>query len=54
VDDPTVPICSCGYKWEYYREWSDGRRYVSAELVAKYHALYGAPSKPFLQVSDGQ
>ena len=40
--DPTVPVCSCGYRWAYMSKWSDGKITYSSEIVrSKYEAIYG-------------
>lgn len=44
VHNPTVPICPCGYRWQY--RVAVGRietTYTSAEVVALYRARHGEP-----------
>jgi hypothetical protein len=41
ICDGTINPCTCGYRWSHFVRWSDGVRYTSEDVVAKYHALYG-------------
>lgn len=44
VCDSRVPVCSCGWRWDYRMgsgEVGDPYRYTSAAVIERYRALYG-------------
>ena len=49
-----VPSCpACGRRWDWYREYSDGRRrYTSDAAKQKYVALHGNEGILFRRVED--
>lgn len=53
ICDATVPVCSCGRRWEFYTRWADGQiTYVSAEMRARYVLYYGEPTKSMFPVEE--
>jgi hypothetical protein len=46
VCDATVPVCSCGRRWEFMSAWSNGSvTYTSQEVYDKFRTAYGMPDK---------
>jgi hypothetical protein len=50
VHDATVPVCSCGHRWEFVQRWKAGALYTSRVVRDRYLALYGSPEIPFEEV----
>jgi hypothetical protein len=49
------PVCSCGRRWEYKRTYvnKDGSTtttYTSKLVRNRYHATYGVPKIPFIEI----
>lgn len=46
ICNPTIPVCSCGHRWEFKSKWRnrDGTTHVTyndADCRHRYIALYG-------------
>lgn len=52
ICDATVKVCSCGHRWEFQRTYSNGDViYTDRTVRDRYHALYGKPQVPFVEVT---